>query len=149
MKQIILLFTVVIGLGSIGFINAQNKVQISNDAMPKIQFEKKTHDFGEFEEGIQATTSFKFKNTGNAPLVLNSVTPSCGCTSPQWTKEPVAPGEEGEIKVVYNSKNRVGQFTKTITVKHNGEGGTVYLTIRGVVKKAESTPEPTVVAPNN
>ncbi|MBR9860520.1 DUF1573 domain-containing protein [bacterium] len=148
MKQIVLLLAVIVGLGTIGFTNAQ-KIEISQDAMSKIEFEKKTHDFGEFEEGIQATTVFKFKNTGNAPLVLNAVTPSCGCTSPSWTKEPVAPGEEGEIKVVYNSKGRPGQFTKTITVKHNGEGGTVFLNIRGVVKKAEVAPEPTVKSPEN
>ena len=146
MKQAVLLLALFVGLGTIGFTN-DSKNEVAQDAMPRIQFEKKTHDFGEFEEGIQATTSFKFKNTGNAPLVLNSVTPSCGCTSPSWPKEPIAPGEEGEIKVVYNSKGRVGQFTKTVTVKHNGEGGTVFLNIRGTVKKKTEEPTPTVVAP--
>jgi hypothetical protein len=146
MKQIVLLLAVTVGLGTIGFTFDQVD-EAAQDAMPEVQFEKKTHDFGEFEEGIQATTSFKFKNTGNAPLVLNAVTPSCGCTSPDWPKEPIAPGEEGEIKVVYNSKGRPGHFTKSITVKHNGEGGTVFLTIKGTVVKAETTPVPTVKAP--
>lgn len=147
MKKTILLLALFVGLGSAA--SAQNKVNLSNDANPKIQFETKSHDFGTFEEGVQATYTFKFKNTGNAPLILNGVKPSCGCTTPKWTKEPIAPGEEGTIVVTYNSKGRIGNFSKTITVTHNGEGGTVYLTIRGVVTKAEPTPTPTVVAPTN
>ncbi len=145
MKKTILLLALFVGFGT--FASAQ-EVELTTDATPKIEFEKKTHDFGTFEEGTQATVTFTFKNTGNAPLILNSVRASCGCTTPKWTKEPVAPGEEGKVTAIYNSKGRVGNFTKTITVTHNGEGGTVYLTIRGVVTKAPTTPAPTVVAPN-
>jgi hypothetical protein len=112
-----------------------------------ITLEKKSHDFGTIEEGVQATITFTFKNTGNAPLVLNSVKASCGCTTPKWTKEPIAPGEEGVITAIYNSKGRPGNFTKTITVKHNGEGGTEFLTIRGVVNRAAPVVQPTVVSP--
>ncbi|MFY0643842.1 MAG: DUF1573 domain-containing protein [Bacteroidia bacterium] len=149
MKKTILLLALVVGFGTIGFAQEdQDRVELATDATPQIEFEKKSHDFGTFEEGVQATYTFTFKNTGNAPLVLNSVKPSCGCTSPKWTKEPVAPGEEGTIVVTYNSKARVGNFTKTITVTHNGEGGTLYLTIRGVVVKPAAAPQPTVVAPN-
>jgi hypothetical protein len=146
MKKTILLLALFVGFGTLA--SAQEKVELTNDATPKIKFESKSHDFGTFEEGVQATYTFKFKNTGNAPLILNSVKPSCGCTSPKWTKEPVAPGEEGTIVVTYNSKGRVGNFTKTITITHNGDGGTLYLTIRGVVTKAAPSPTPTVVAPN-
>lgn len=146
MKKTILLLALFVGFGTLA--SAQDKVELSTDATPKIEFEKKTHDFGTFEEGTQATVTFTFKNTGNAPLVLNSVRASCGCTTPKWTKEPIAPGEEGTVTAIYNSKGRVGNFTKTITVTHNGEGGTVYLTIRGVVTKAAEDPTPTVVAPN-
>ena len=149
MKKTILLLALVVGFGTVGFAQEdQDRVELANDATPQIEFEKKSHDFGTFEEGVQATYTFTFKNTGNAPLVLNGVKPSCGCTSPKWTKEPIAPGEEGTIVVTYNSKGRVGNFTKTITVTHNGEGGTLYLTIRGVVVKPATAPQPTVVAPN-
>lgn len=149
MKKTILLLALFVGFGTMAFAQEdQDRVDLTNDASPQIEFEKKTHDFGTFEEGVQATVTFKFRNTGNAPLVLNSVKPSCGCTSPKWTKEPIAPGEEGSITVTYNSKGRVGNFTKTVTVTHNGEGGTVYLTIRGVVTKSTPDVAPTVVAPN-
>ena len=137
-----------VGFGTFAFAQQEGRAELSTEAQPQIEFEEKTHDFGTFEEGVQATYTFTFKNTGNAPLVLNGVKPSCGCTVPKWNKEPIAPGEEGTITVTYNSKGRVGNFTKTITVTHNGEGGTIYLTIRGVVTKAVSTPKPTVVAPN-
>ena len=149
MKKTILLLALFVGFGMVSYAQEDDqRVDLAIDATPKIEFEKKTHDFGSFEEGVQATVKFKFKNTGNAPLVLNSVKPSCGCTTPKWTKEPIAPGAEGEITVIYNSKGRVGNFTKTVTVTHNGEGGTIYLTIRGVVTKPTSEPAPTVVAPN-
>lgn len=150
MKKSILLLALFVGFGTFAFAQEadDNKVDLSTEATPKIEFATKSHDFGTFEEGTQATYTFTFKNTGNAPLVLNSVRASCGCTTPKWTKEPIAPGGEGTVTAIYNSKGRVGNFTKTITVTHNGEGGTVYLTIRGVVKKAESAPTPTVVSPN-
>ena len=147
MKKSILLLALFLGFGTAGFAQDNTNLNLSQDATPKIEFEKKTHDFGTFEEGVQATVTFTFKNTGNAPLVLNSVKPSCGCTTPKWSKEPIAPGEEGTITAIYNSKGRKGNFTKTITVTHNGEGGTVYLTIRGTVKAAAQEPTPTVVAP--
>ena len=120
------------------------KAAISNDAIPKFTIEKTSHDFGNIEEGVQATVTFTFKNTGNAPLVLNNVVASCGCTTPKWTNEPIAPGKEGTVTAIYNSKGRPGNFTKTITVTHNGEGGTDYLTIRGNVNRA---PTPKTVNP--
>ena len=77
-------------------------------------------------------------------MVLNNVVASCGCTTPKWTNEPIAPGKEGTVTAIYNSKGRPGNFTKTITVTHNGEGGTDYLTIRGNVNRA---PTPKTVNP--
>lgn len=57
-----------------------------------IAFEKETHEFGSIAEGVQATFEFKFKNTGNQPVIINNVQSSCGCTTPDWTKEPILPG---------------------------------------------------------
>lgn len=150
MKNLILLSTFVFGFTALSVAQSEAtkaNVTLTSEAQAKMTLEKKSHDFGDIEEGVQATISFAFKNTGNEALVLNSVKPSCGCTTPKWTKEPIAPGEEGVITAIYDSKGRPGNFTKTITVKHNGEGGTEFLTIRGVVNKAISEVKPTVVSP--
>jgi hypothetical protein len=146
MKNLILLTAFVFGFSAIT-IAQSDKITLSSESKAKMSLEKKSHDFGDIQEGVQATVTFTFKNTGNAPLVLNSVKASCGCTTPKWTKEPIAPGAEGVITAIYNSKGRPGNFTKTITVKHNGDGGTEFLTIRGVVNKAPTPVTPTVLAP--
>lgn len=118
----------------------EGTLEIVDDAQAIITFEKTSHDFGTIEEGTQATVTFKFTNTGNKPLVLTSVKASCGCTTPDWSREPIAPGEEGFIKATYNSQGRPNSFIKTITVKHNGEAKTSTLTIKGFVKKKEAAP---------
>jgi hypothetical protein len=106
----------------------------------KIVFDETVHDFGTFKEsdGIQNTT-FKFKNEGAVPLVLNNVRASCGCTTPKWTREPVAPGASGEIQVSYNPRNRPGMVNKTITVQSNAENPTVVLRITGKTQEREKT----------
>ncbi|MCB0733645.1 MAG: DUF1573 domain-containing protein [Flavobacteriales bacterium] len=145
MKRSILTLLIAIGFAAAG--TAQDaKVSVNSDGGAKLKFDKTEHDFGTVKEGTQATVTFKFKNEGTEPLVLTSVQASCGCTTPKWTKEPIAPGDYGEVTAIYNSKNRPGNFTKTITVRHNGEGGTEYLTIRGFVEKAEEKPAPPVQA---
>jgi hypothetical protein len=100
----------------------------------EISFEKTVHDFGKVpEEQGKAECEFEFTNTGDAPLVLNSVTASCGCTTPSWTKEPVAPGAKGVIKVSYGASGRPGLINKSITVKSNATTATVMLRIAGEV----------------
>jgi hypothetical protein len=106
----------------------------------KIVFEKLEHDFGSFkEEAGDQTYSFKFTNNGASPLILNNVRASCGCTTPEWTKEPIAPGGKGLIKVSYSPKNRPGPFNKTVTVSSNAENTTVILRIKGAVEQREKT----------
>ncbi|MCR5498346.1 MAG: DUF1573 domain-containing protein [Paludibacteraceae bacterium] len=107
------------------------------DGAPEIYFEQITHDFGTFpEENGKVSCTFEFKNVGTADLVLQSVKASCGCTTPDWTKEPVKPGETGVVKATYNATGRPGSFTKTITVKSNA--GEKRLTIKGeVIPKAQ------------
>jgi len=148
MKRTFLTLLVAIGLASSGFAQSNgNTVTLGTADGSKIEFDKTQHDFGTIKEGTQATVAFTFKNTGNSPLVLNSVQAACGCTTPKWTREPIAPGGTGEVTAIYNSKARPGTFTKTITVKHNGEGAVEYLTIRGFVEKAAPKPTSPVVAP--
>ena len=85
----------------------------------EIKFDKKTHDFGKFSESdaVQKCT-FTFTNVGDAPLVINQAVASCGCTVPQYTKSPIAPGQKGTIEVTYNGAGKIpGHFKKSITVR--------------------------------
>lgn len=116
-----------------------------------IAFDKLKHDFGSFKEELGSqTVSFNFKNTGSVPLILNNVQVSCGCTTPEWTREPVAPGAKGIIKVSYDPKNRPGTFNKTIAVSSNADNPSVILTILGeVTPRTPSVEEiyPTLIGP--
>ncbi|GHT35820.1 hypothetical protein FACS189434_14040 [Bacteroidia bacterium] len=108
-----------------------------------IVFVEQTHDFGKIQEANgAATTVFEFTNNGSEPLILSEVRASCGCTTPDWTKEPIASGAKGYVKATYNAKGRPGQFTKSITVKSNaaGESATVVLTIKGEVIPEQQAP---------
>jgi hypothetical protein len=102
-----------------------------------------TYDFGTIgETDGYAEHTFKFKNTGNAPLLINRVQASCGCTRPDWTQQPVEPGKEGVIIITFNPKGRLGNFHKNATVYTNEENGYKRhkLTITGVVVEKPSDP---------
>ena len=99
-----------------------------------IKFEKMDHNFGRIkEEAGPANFDFKFTNTGSTPLILQGVNPSCGCTTPEWSKEPVLPGKTGIIKVSFNPEQRPGVFAKSITVTANIPRQVRVLTISGEV----------------
>ena len=86
----------------------------------EIKFDKKTHNFG------------TFTNVGDAPLVINQAVPSCGCTAPQYPKNPIAPGDKGTIEVVYDGRGKIpGHFKKTITVRTNGATEMTRLYVEG------------------
>lgn len=111
-------------------------------AKSHITFEKLQYDFGSFKEELgPQSISFNFKNEGSVPLILNNVQASCGCTTPEWTREPVAPGAKGMIKVSYDPRNRPGKFTKTIRVSSNADNADVVLTILGEVTPRARTVE--------
>lgn len=112
----------------------------AQERQAEIAFQMTTHDFGTIQEGTQATVEFEFTNTGDAPLVLSSVNASCGCTTPEWPKEPIMPGAKAKIKAVYNSTGRPGTFTKSITVNSNAKNGTIVLTIKGNVEAKKVVP---------
>lgn len=101
-----------------------------------IEYTEETFDFGELDEGPLVTHEFKFKNTGKEPLTLSNVKASCGCTTPDWPKEAIAAGEEGVIKVTYNTKGRVGPFNKAITITSTAAEPTSRIYIKGTVKAA-------------
>lgn len=106
-----------------------------------LDFKTDIHDFGTVQEGGDIDFDFVFKNTGKEPIILNSVTASCGCTAPSWSKDPVLPGKTSTVKAVYHTQGRVGPFNKAITVVSNA--GTKVLTIKGTVEKAPETSVPT------
>lgn len=99
-----------------------------------IKFKTETHDFGNLQEGDPAEAEFMFTNTGKKPLIIQNVQPGCGCTTPFWSKDPVAPGKTGVIKAAYGTKGRVGPFNKNITV--TSSAGTNVIYIKGTVEKA-------------
>ena len=102
---------------------------------PAIEFSETAHDFGTIrEDGGNVSCEFAFKNTGDAPLLIVNATASCGCTRPNYPKQPVAPGKTGIIKVTYHPKGRPGEFDKTVTVRTNvKDQKKVTLKITGVV----------------
>jgi hypothetical protein len=101
----------------------------TTDNKPVIKFTKNTHDFGDIYQGDVSTHTFTFTNTGNAPLILANVQTTCGCTAPEWTKDPILPGAEGSIKVVYNSSGKMGKQNKIITVYSNASNSEERLSI--------------------
>ena len=105
-----------------------------------LKFTNESHDFGSVEEGAAADHVFEFVNTGKEPLIIQRVQPSCGCTTPDWTKEPIAPGQTGMIKASYGTQGRPGHFEKTLTVFSNA--GTKMLSFKGTVEKAPETSVP-------
>jgi uncharacterized protein DUF1573 len=129
MKKIVL----VLFVGLLGFsLTAQ-------ETAAKIEFKTETIDYGVIEKGSDGIRVFEFTNTGNAPLIISKVSSSCGCTIPNWSKDPVLPGKTGEIQVKYDT-NRVNPIRKAITVISNADTPTKVLKIIGEVKaKVEGT----------
>jgi archaellum component FlaG (FlaF/FlaG flagellin family) len=126
MKRILFVFGLILLTGTIA--SAQQK------EASIVVVDGAVHDFGEIDEkGGPVTYVFKIKNDGEVALVVTKVVASCGCTSPDWTKEPIAPGKTGEIKVTYDPNSRPGPFTKTVSVYSNGKSGSYILTIKGTV----------------
>ena len=101
--------------------------------MPKIELSQDFFDFGEMNQKESVSTEFVIKNTGDAPLLIRSAKGSCGCTVPEWPKEPVAVGEEAVIKVTFNSGNKKGKQNKTVTLVTNAIPNTKVLIIKGTV----------------
>jgi hypothetical protein len=108
-----------------------------------IQFDSKVHDFGQiYEDDKTATCTFTFKNAGDSPLIIHRAVASCGCTTPEFTKEPLPPGAAGTVKVTYNTVGRPNAFHKTITIYSNDpKAPTVILSIKGNVIPSVSNPE--------
>lgn len=101
-----------------------------------IIFVSTTYDYGVVEQGGDGLCEFTFTNKGEKPLILSNVRAACGCTVPEWPREPIMPGESNSIKIKYNT-NIIGTFSKTIQVYSNAVNSHVVLTITGQVNKQE------------
>lgn len=144
MKKLLTLATVMF---CFVILSAQDNTKTTapkKEKLPAISFEKTVHDYGNIIKGGDGTSEFEFKNTGKADLVLTNVRSSCGCTVPQWPREPIAPGKTGVIKVKYDT-NRIGMINKSITVESNAPEARIVLNIKGNVSAPppEATPETT------
>lgn len=135
MKKLALSFGVLfISLFTIG--SQEAKAQ-STQSGPAISFDKEVHDYGNIKQHANGECEFKFTNTGNEPLLITDAKGSCGCTVPEWPKNPIKPGESAVIKVKYDTK-RVGAINKSVTVTSNATNEpTKVLRIKGNVEAVE------------
>lgn len=163
MKRTILLLSVILLAGSSAFAQgkkntkaapatAQATTQTKAAVTPGVQaepvkqaddamkFENAEHNFGTVAEGPSVSYDFVFKNTSSQPIQLESVRASCGCTTPNWSKDPILPGKTSKITATYSTQGRPGNFHKTITVQSTA--GQKILTIKGNVEKAPATSVP-------
>ncbi len=129
--------------------NASDKVSEENVAaaadrdanagkFPQMTFDETEFDFGTIDQGTNVEHVFKFTNTGEAPLVIVDAKSSCGCTVPEFTKEPVAPGAQGEMLVKFNGSGK-NQVSKTVTITANTEKGKETIKIKAFVNPKEGT----------
>lgn len=118
--------------------DSKESTEIAAVDAPVFKFEKDAYDFGQIKEGEKVSHDFKFKNIGKTPLIISSATATCGCTVPEYPKEPVAPGEEGVLHVVFNSAGKPGMQHKVISITANTIPSLTELSILGNVLAAET-----------
>ncbi len=109
-------------------------------AQGSFKFKTESYDFGDVEEGPQASYRFEFTNVGDQPIIITNAQASCGCTTPDWTKEPIPPQGKGFIQATYNTQGRLGAFNKSITVYSNAIEPTKVMYIKGTVYTKENMP---------
>ena len=119
-------------------VNNPKSAKHNNKPQAEITFDKTEHDFGRLLQGEMVSYTFKFTNTGNAPLVISAVNKSCGCTASEYTKQPIAPGEGGQIKISYDSNGHNGFQSKSITVVTNTNPAATMLRIKAEVVKPDN-----------
>ena len=134
MKKLILSLS---ALFFVGMLSAQTAEVKTDDNKAGITFASLEHNYGTIEYDANGTCEFEFTNTGKEALTLVNVQASCGCTAPEWSKEPIKPKEKGKITVKYNTKIP-GVFQKQIRVYTNANPNPIVLTIKGEVKQQQT-----------
>ncbi len=111
---------VLVLIGSLAFAQeAKQQTPAVKVDGPVLTLEANTYDFGNITQGEVVERIFKFKNTGNQPLIITNIQTSCGCTTPEWPRDPIMPGTSGEIKVGFNSAGKMNKQTKTLPILSN------------------------------
>ena len=110
-------------------LKAQEVVDSDTSSYAQMEFENIAFNFGNLYQGEKAEHIFYFKSIGNAPVIINNVLTTCGCTAPEWPKDPIQPGAEGEVKVVFDSLSKIGRQNKVITIRSNAKSGDYRLRI--------------------
>lgn len=135
MKNLFLSFAVVVMASLTAF--SQEAKQVTSG--PQMSIDKDVHDYGTIKKGANGTCEFTITNTGNAPLIISRAKGSCGCTVPEWPKEPIMPGTSAVMSVKYDTK-RVGPINKSVTISSNATNAeTKVVRIAGTVIESEST----------
>ena len=104
-----------------------------DDPLTTVEWQESTYEFGSIKSGKKVEKTFMVKNTGKNPLFIYNVKPSCHCTAPEYTKEPIVPGESGSVKLIFDSKNKSGQTKKTAMVVMNVEEKMNVLALKGEI----------------
>ncbi|GAB3663721.1 hypothetical protein GCM10028791_39180 [Echinicola sediminis] len=119
--------------------NVQSVSAVDPSTLGKFKFPEMEHDFGSISQGKVIEHEFKFKNEGQAPLVISNIQASCGCTTPDWSKKPIKPGEEGYVKVSFNSAGKSGAQSPTVTITANTSPSVTRLKLKGTVNTSSTT----------
>jgi hypothetical protein len=117
--------------------NVASDTEAPNPDAPVMTFAESQFDFGDIQPGSKVAHTFSFTNTGKTPLLIADATASCGCTTPNWTKEPVAPGAKGTLDVQFDSKGKQGLISKQVSVRANTQPATTVIYIKGNVLTAK------------
>lgn len=112
---------------------AAQTAEVPTGPTTEISFEETEFDFGTITEGEKVSHTYKFKNTGDEPLILSDAKGSCGCTVPKWPREPIAPGDMAEIVVEFNSKNKRGKKNQKVTITANTNPPQTFIYLKGEV----------------
>lgn len=118
---------------------ASDEADDGEEKLPEIEFNEDAIEFGEISQGEKVKQRFRFKNVGNANLIISDAKGSCGCTVPLWPKQPIRPGQEGEIEVVFNSENKSGFVNNTVTLVMNTVPNTKVIALKGTVLTPETS----------
>lgn len=132
MKKLLLLCSILVAFASCS--KKENTPSDGNAAISKITFEETEYNFGKIRQGDVVPHTFVFKNDGENDLIISNASASCGCTIPEWPKEPIKPGKTGEIKVQFNSTGKSGIQNKVIAITANTDPNITNVTLKGEVE---------------
>ena len=142
---ILAIFVIMVGIVSCQRTSGSGKTnnQVVNDqrndgGTPVIKFADESHDFGDIAAGEKVSYTFTYTNEGDANLVILSATASCGCTVPKWNKDPLPPGKEGYVEVVFDSSGRSGKQIKNVTIRSNSDPAVKVLQIQANIVESNN-----------